>query len=108
MKIIIPELLYTGGEFKKEYAVTVDGTKIRRIGSASELKKEAEGAEILELPHQVLVPGTVNAHNHCFQSLLRGIAADRPFLRVERPFPVSLFPAYDVGRHLHGSIVRVW
>lgn len=75
MKIIIPELLYTGGEFKKEYAVTVDGTKIRRIGSASELKKEAEGAEILELPHQVLVPGTVNAHNHCFQSLLRGIAA---------------------------------
>lgn len=39
MKIIIPELLYTGGEFKKEYAVTVDGTKIRRIGSASELKK---------------------------------------------------------------------
>lgn len=80
MKIIIPELLYTGGEFKKEYAVTVDGTKIRRIGSASELKKEAEGAEILELPHQVLVPGTVNAHNHCFQSLLRGIAADRPFL----------------------------
>ena len=80
MKIIIPELLYTGGEFKKEYAVTVDGTKIRKIGPTSELKKEAEGAEILELPHQVLVPGTVNAHNHCFQSLLRGIAADRPFL----------------------------
>ena len=93
MKIIIPELLYTGGEFKKEYAVTVDGTKIRRIGSASELKKEAEGAEILEplLPE----PPSWNC--------------SRPAVsRVERPFPVSLFPAYDVGRHLHGSIVRVW
>lgn len=28
----------------------------------------------------VMLPGTVNAHNHSFQSLLRGIAADRPFL----------------------------
>lgn len=108
MKIIIPELLYTGGEFKKEYAVTVDGTKIRRIGPASELKKEAEGAEILELPHQVLVPGTVNAHNHCFQSLLRGIAADRPFLEWRDRSLYHYSPAYDVGRHLYRSIVRVW
>lgn len=80
MKLIIPELLYTGGEFKKEYAVMIEGTKIKKIGPAAELKKEAGEAEFLELPHQVLVPGTVNAHNHCFQSLLRGIAADRPFL----------------------------
>lgn len=27
-----------------------------------------------------MVPGTVNVHNHCFQSLLRGLATDRPFL----------------------------
>lgn len=80
MKLIIPELMYTENEIKRDYAVLVDGTKIKKVGLVSELVKEAEGAEILKLEHQVLVPGTVNAHNHCFQSLLRGIAADRPFL----------------------------
>ena len=80
MTLIIPELLYQNNEIKKGYAVLVDGTKIKRCGLTKELEKEAIGAEMLRLPHQVLVPGTVNAHNHCFQSLLRGIAADRPFL----------------------------
>lgn len=80
MKLVIPELLYTNSEIKKDYAVLVDGTKIKKVGYVQELEKEAAGAEVLRLSHQVLVPGTVNAHNHCFQSLLRGIAADRPFL----------------------------
>lgn len=80
MKLVIPELLYTNSEIKKDYAVLVDGTKIKKVGYVQELEKEAAGAEVLRLSHQVMVPGTVNAHNHCFQSLLRGIAADRPFL----------------------------
>ena len=46
MKLIIPELLYTGGEFKKEYAVMIEGTKIKKIGPAAELKKEAGEAEL--------------------------------------------------------------
>ncbi|HOO27135.1 MAG TPA: amidohydrolase [Lachnospiraceae bacterium] len=80
MKLIIPELLYTEKKFKKEYAVLVDGTKIKRIGNAKKLKADYKGAEVIMLDRQVLIPGTVNAHNHCFQSLLRGIAADKPFL----------------------------
>ena len=80
MKLIIPELLYVNHEFKKNYAVLVSDGKIKKVGDADKLKKEAVDATALTLAHQVLIPGTVNTHNHCFQSLLRGIAADRPFL----------------------------
>lgn len=65
---------------KRGYAVLVKGSRIDKIGPAAELEQNYPHEEVLSLSSQVLVPGTVNAHNHCFQSLLRGIAADRPFL----------------------------
>jgi len=40
----------------------------------------AAAATRLDLPGKAIVPGTVNAHNHSFQSLLRGIGDDLPFL----------------------------
>jgi 5-methylthioadenosine/S-adenosylhomocysteine deaminase len=40
----------------------------------------AATATRLDLPRKAIVPGTVNAHNHSFQSLLRGIGDDLPFL----------------------------
>ena len=38
------------------------------------------GATHLDWSHRAMVPGTVNTHNHSFQSLLRGIGDDLPFL----------------------------
>lgn len=80
MNLIIPELLMTESGFQKNQAVLVQGEKIEKTGSLEELMSEYPLTEKIRLPHQVLIPGTVNTHNHCFQSLLRGIAADRPFL----------------------------
>jgi 5-methylthioadenosine/S-adenosylhomocysteine deaminase len=40
----------------------------------------AFGAGRIEWPHRAMVPGTINTHNHSFQSLLRGIGDDLPFL----------------------------
>src|SRR3569623_349673 len=40
----------------------------------------AAGAKRLDWSHRAIVPGTVNTHNHSFQSLLRGIGDDLPFL----------------------------
>ena len=79
-KIVIPELLYQDGSFYTEKAVLIDNTEIMKIEDAAGLQQGYPEAEVVRLNRQVLVPGTVNAHNHCFQSLLRGIAADRPFL----------------------------
>nr|HEX4313253.1 amidohydrolase family protein [Kofleriaceae bacterium] len=38
------------------------------------------GARRLDWSRRAMVPGTVNTHNHSFQSLLRGIGDDLPFL----------------------------
>jgi 5-methylthioadenosine/S-adenosylhomocysteine deaminase len=35
---------------------------------------------VLDLGRRAMLPGTVNAHNHSFQSLLRGFGDDLPFL----------------------------
>ena len=40
----------------------------------------AAGARRIDWSRRVMVPGTVNTHNHSFQSLLRGIGDDLPFL----------------------------
>jgi 5-methylthioadenosine/S-adenosylhomocysteine deaminase len=38
------------------------------------------GARAIDWGDRLMVPGTVNAHNHSFQSLLRGFGDDLPFL----------------------------
>ena len=40
----------------------------------------AAGARRIDWGRRAMVPGTVNTHNHSFQSLLRGIGDDLPFL----------------------------
>ncbi|HEU0036944.1 MAG TPA: amidohydrolase family protein [Kofleriaceae bacterium] len=40
----------------------------------------AAGAQRIDWSRRAMVPGTINTHNHSFQSLLRGIGDDLPFL----------------------------
>lgn len=79
-QIILPHYVYADGAFQSGAGVLVENGEITAVRPAAELKAVAPTAELLCLENQVLLPGTVNAHNHSFQSLLRGIAADRPFL----------------------------
>jgi 5-methylthioadenosine/S-adenosylhomocysteine deaminase len=58
-------------------AVLVDDGAIAWVGEPA---AAPAGHARVELPRRALVPGTVNAHNHSFQSLLRGIGDDLPFL----------------------------
>jgi 5-methylthioadenosine/S-adenosylhomocysteine deaminase len=52
---------------------------IEAVGPTRELAARVPEAEAEDLGRLVLLPGTVNAHNHSFQSLLRGRAEDRDF-----------------------------
>ncbi|WDM02872.1 amidohydrolase [Alicyclobacillus cycloheptanicus] len=66
-------------KFQEDVSVLVlDGT-IADIGPRDALAARHPDAERIDWHGFALVPGTVNAHNHSFQSLLRGIAADEPF-----------------------------
>jgi 5-methylthioadenosine/S-adenosylhomocysteine deaminase len=55
----------------------VDG-KIVAVGDPASIV--APGARVIDWSRRAMVPGTVNTHNHSFQSLLRGIGDDLPFL----------------------------
>lgn len=78
-KIYRPSLLYHEGKFT-EKAVLVEAGSIKKIGDFAELAAAHPQAAVEDWNGLALLPGTVNAHNHAFQSLLRGLAVDRPFL----------------------------
>jgi 5-methylthioadenosine/S-adenosylhomocysteine deaminase len=61
--------------------LAVDGAVVA-VGAPDEVAADprAAGARRVDFPRRALLPGTVNAHNHSFQSLLRGLGDDLPFL----------------------------
>jgi 5-methylthioadenosine/S-adenosylhomocysteine deaminase len=58
-------------------AVRIEGGAITWVGGVDGIAVEEP---VLDLGRRAMLPGTVNAHNHSFQSLLRGIGDDLPFL----------------------------
>ena len=63
-------------------AVLADGGAIVAVGDPARLEADprAAGARAIDWSGRAMLPGTVNAHNHSFQSLLRGVGDDLPFL----------------------------
>ncbi|MDQ3957435.1 MAG: amidohydrolase family protein [Actinomycetota bacterium] len=76
MKAIRGALVLTAGGFSEDAAIVVEGDSIARVAPASELDP---GDEVIDWGDVAIVPGTVNAHGHAFQSLLKGWADDRTF-----------------------------
>jgi len=86
---LVPDLVLTEGGFASGRAVTLaEG----RIASIDPLDRAQPGDVVLE--GRALLPGTVNAHCHTFQSLLRGLGDDLDFAgwrdRVLYPFSERL------------------
>lgn len=75
-----PRYLYLNGAFVSGQGIITQGNKILDIGPCSVLKDKYPSAQPCDWSSLVLIPGTVNVHNHCFQSILRGLSCDRPFL----------------------------
>ena len=86
---LLPELVLTPEGWQRDRAVAItDG----RIAAVQALGAPQRGD--LALPGRALLPGTVNAHCHTFQSLLRGLGDDLDFMgwrdRVLYPFSEHL------------------
>lgn len=79
-KIYQPQYLYLNSTFEENKGVLCDDEKIVKIDDFSKLSLENKDASVEKWENLIMVPGTINAHNHCFQSLLRGLSCDRPFL----------------------------
>src|SRR5215468_7283950 len=85
----VPELILAEEGFRSDLAVTVADGVITGVEPAGTPR-----AGDLRLPRKALLPGTVNAHCHAFQSLLRGLGDDLDFAgwrdRVLYPFSERL------------------
>ncbi len=76
--MITAEQVWVGDRFESGFGVAVEGGAIAAVGPVQELPPP-QVARWESWGRVAVVPGTVNAHAHCFQSLLRGIADDRDF-----------------------------
>src|SRR5262245_34089821 len=70
-----------GGARGPTSILAIDG-EIVLVGDPADVAADprAASARRLDWSHRAVVAGTVNTHNHSFQSLLRGIGDDLPFL----------------------------
>src|SRR5487761_2160078 len=75
-RALVAERVWYEGRMRPDLAVVVSGGRIEQVAPVSELPLELP---VERFPRRLLLPGTINAHNHSFQSLLRGVADDCDF-----------------------------
>ena len=91
---LLPDLLWTRERFEHGPAVTIRDGIITRVAPLPTQEGGATPEDVVRLHGRALLPGTVNAHCHSFQSLLRGLGDDLDFAgwrdRVLYPFSARL------------------
>ncbi|MGE5180880.1 MAG: amidohydrolase family protein [Acidobacteriota bacterium] len=68
------------GSVRGPTAVYAKDGAIVEVGDPADVTARHAGARRVDWSRRAIVPGTINTHNHSFQSLLRGIGDDLPFL----------------------------
>ena len=63
----LPDLVYSGREFKNNLVVATDS-----LGHVSRLASSSQNDAVERLKTRALLPGLVNAHSHAFQRVIRG------------------------------------
>ena len=99
-RILVADQTLVEGRFVADLAVTVENGWIAAVAPVSALAHETP---IERLEGMLLVPGTLNAHNHSFQSLLRGIADDCDFFTWRDRALYGYTPRMDVETVYHGA-----
>jgi 5-methylthioadenosine/S-adenosylhomocysteine deaminase len=76
--LLTSDVALVEGAVRARFAVRIEAGAITAAGDRDTLAQPGE--RVLDLGRKAMLPGTVNAHNHSFQSLLRGFGDDLPFL----------------------------
>ncbi len=99
-RILAAERTLVNGRFEPGLAVVVEGGRIARV---CPLEALGEGEEVERHPRRLLAPGTLNAHNHSFQSMLRGIGDDCDFFTWRDRALYAYTPRMDEETVYHGA-----
>ncbi|MCU1277853.1 MAG: S-adenosylhomocysteine deaminase [bacterium] len=76
--LLTSDVALVDGVVRERFALRVEDGAIVAAGARGDIARP--GDAIVDLGRRAMLPGTVNAHNHSFQSLLRGFGDDLPFL----------------------------
>jgi len=91
MTALLPDLLLTPAGWRRDHIVAIAAGRIEAVTAFT---SGGAGSDVVRLPGRALLPGTVNAHCHTFQSLLRGLGDDLDFMawrdRVLYPYSTRL------------------
>src|SRR5687768_4515068 len=79
--VVIADRAIVDGARGPTAVLALDGA-IVAVGDPADVLADprAADAQRIDWSRRAMVPGTINTHNHSFQSLLRGIGDDLPFL----------------------------
>src|SRR5262245_50213784 len=66
-----------GGHTIESGAVLIEGDRIRGVGRRDVLAATPGITRTIVVDDHLILPGLVNAHNHCFQTLYRSVGKDR-------------------------------
>jgi 5-methylthioadenosine/S-adenosylhomocysteine deaminase len=80
--------VWVDGAFESARSIVIEGAEIVQVVARDQ---EPPSATVEDWGEVAIVPGTVNAHGHSFQNLLKGFADDRAFAswRDEVLYPLS-------------------
>ncbi|MDH3235677.1 MAG: amidohydrolase family protein, partial [Alphaproteobacteria bacterium] len=59
-------------------AVAITGNRIAAVGSADDIRTAWRGEQEIDAAGMIVMPGLVSCHGHACNSLVRGMAEDRP------------------------------
>lgn len=62
----------------EHHSVIIDGDTIAAVLATDQAARRFPEAQLIDLPHHVLLPGLINMHTHSPMTLLRGFADDLP------------------------------
>jgi 5-methylthioadenosine/S-adenosylhomocysteine deaminase len=88
MRVLRGAQVWLDGAFVTERSIVIDGDSVVEIVPS---RDEPSGIPLEDWGDVAIVPGTVNAHGHAFQNLLKGYADDRTFAswRDDVLYPLS-------------------
>lgn len=62
------------GTFFENGCVAIEGKKIKKVGTTTDLRKEFPTAEFIDAKGGVIMPGFINMHNHIYSTFARGLS----------------------------------
>jgi len=100
-----PRLVLDEAGVNSGVSVLVEDGLITDVAPTAALLAKRPTAELIDWSDFALLPGSINAHNHSFQSLLRGIAADEPFLTWRDQALYKYSPKLDAEALYAGALL---